>query len=180
MYFWNLQFSQKTNEKIRLYYYGTSSWIVFVRFLGELKTPKRHFEIDWPLACKSKTDQNIFLNYSFFEIQPLTFLTPIFWQIAGVKALCLITISYILHCQSKNKTVKITELVCLVGYLVWALRTMISYYYYFLFLTESLFSTWLSSNEDNHGKWHSVRNSIMSVQEKKRGEHLGYVLNLSI
>ena len=43
---------------------------------------------------------------------------------------------------------------------------MISYYYYFLFLTESLFSTWLSSNEDNHGKWHSVRNSIISVQEK--------------
>ena len=24
--------------------YGTSSRIVFVRFLGELKTPKRHFE----------------------------------------------------------------------------------------------------------------------------------------
>ena len=41
-----LQFSQKTNEKIRLYYYGTSSRIVFVCFLGELKTPKRHFEIN--------------------------------------------------------------------------------------------------------------------------------------
>jgi hypothetical protein len=26
-----------TNEKIQLYYYGTSSQIVFVRFLGELK-----------------------------------------------------------------------------------------------------------------------------------------------
>ena len=24
--------------------------IVFVRFLGELKTPKKHFEINWPLA----------------------------------------------------------------------------------------------------------------------------------
>ena len=30
---------------IRLYYYGTSSWIVFVRFLGELKIPKRLFEV---------------------------------------------------------------------------------------------------------------------------------------
>ena len=38
------------NEKIQLYYYGTSSWIVFIRFLGELKTPKRHFEINWPLV----------------------------------------------------------------------------------------------------------------------------------
>ena len=28
----------------------TSSRIVFVRFLGELKTPKRHFEINWPLG----------------------------------------------------------------------------------------------------------------------------------
>ena len=41
--------SQKTNEKILLYYYGTSSRIVFVRFLGELNTLKRHFEINWPL-----------------------------------------------------------------------------------------------------------------------------------
>ena len=48
---WYLQFSQKTNEKIQLYYYGTWSRIVFVRFLGELKTPKRHFEINWPLKC---------------------------------------------------------------------------------------------------------------------------------
>ena len=29
---------------------GTSSRIVFVHFLGELKTPKRHFEINWPLV----------------------------------------------------------------------------------------------------------------------------------
>ena len=53
MSFWYLQFSQKTNKKIRLYYYGISSRIVFVRFLGELKTQKRHFEINWPL-CISK------------------------------------------------------------------------------------------------------------------------------
>ena len=31
-----------------------SSWIVFVRFLGELKTPKRHFEINWPLRYTVK------------------------------------------------------------------------------------------------------------------------------
>ena len=41
MSFWYLQFSQKT------IYYGTSSRIVFVRFWGELKTPRRHFEINW-------------------------------------------------------------------------------------------------------------------------------------
>ena len=41
---------KKTNEKIPLYYYGTSSRIIFVSFLGELKTPKRHFKINWPLA----------------------------------------------------------------------------------------------------------------------------------
>ena len=30
--------------------YGISSRIVFVRFLGEFKTLKRHFEINWSLA----------------------------------------------------------------------------------------------------------------------------------
>jgi hypothetical protein len=44
--FWYLQFFLKMNEKIRPNYYGTSSEIVFVRFLEELKTPKRHFEIN--------------------------------------------------------------------------------------------------------------------------------------
>ena len=45
------------NEKIRLYFYGTSSQIVFVRFLGELKTPKRNFEINWPLETDQKNDE---------------------------------------------------------------------------------------------------------------------------
>ena len=36
---------------MKKFYYGTSSQTVFVRFLGELKTPKRHFEINWPLVC---------------------------------------------------------------------------------------------------------------------------------
>ena len=44
--FWYLQFSQVTNKKTQLYYYGTSSRTVFVRYLGELKTPKRNFEIN--------------------------------------------------------------------------------------------------------------------------------------
>ena len=49
MSFWYLQFSQKNKrKKNRFYYYGTSSRIVFVCFLGEFKTPKRHFEINWP------------------------------------------------------------------------------------------------------------------------------------
>ena len=46
-----LPFSQKMNEKIRLYYYGTSSQIVSIRFLGELKTPKGHIEINLPLKA---------------------------------------------------------------------------------------------------------------------------------
>ena len=52
MSFWCLQFSQKKNE-------NNSTWgtIVvksnfFVQFLGELKIPKRHFEINWPLASE--------------------------------------------------------------------------------------------------------------------------------
>ena len=46
--FWCLQFSQKTNK-------NNSTWgtIVvksfFYHFLGELKIPKIHFEINWPL-----------------------------------------------------------------------------------------------------------------------------------
>ena len=50
MSFWYLQFSQKMNE-------NNSTWCtivvklnIFVRFLGELKIPKRHFDINWPLA----------------------------------------------------------------------------------------------------------------------------------
>ena len=34
----------KNERKSSTYYYGTSSRIVFVPFLGELKTPKRHLE----------------------------------------------------------------------------------------------------------------------------------------
>ena len=41
---------KKMDEKIWLTYYGNWSRIVCVRFLGELKTPKRHFEVNWPLV----------------------------------------------------------------------------------------------------------------------------------
>ena len=34
-------------QKKRLYYYGTSSRIISVFWWGELKTPKRHFEINF-------------------------------------------------------------------------------------------------------------------------------------
>ena len=47
MSFWHPQFSQKTNEKIQIYYYyDTSSRFVFTHFLGELKTLRRYFEIN--------------------------------------------------------------------------------------------------------------------------------------
>ena len=50
----------KNEQKIRLYYYGTSSRIVFVRFLEELKTLKRHFEINWPLVVLPNDDEDVF------------------------------------------------------------------------------------------------------------------------
>ena len=42
--------SPKKWTKNQIYSYGTSSQIIFVRFLGELKTPARHFEINWSLG----------------------------------------------------------------------------------------------------------------------------------
>ena len=65
MSFWYLQFFQKTNKNIRLYYYGSSSWIVFDHFLGELKTPKSAFEINWPLAWSLKTNHEWSLLFLF-------------------------------------------------------------------------------------------------------------------
>ena len=65
-----LQFLQKTNNKIWLYYYGTLNQKIFVRFLGELKTPKRHLEINWPENCVPQQDQYIseiwFANFNTF------------------------------------------------------------------------------------------------------------------
>ena len=63
MSFWYFQFSHKTNEKIQLYCYGTSRQIVFVRFLGELETPRRHFEINWPLGRNHLPSDFIWINF---------------------------------------------------------------------------------------------------------------------
>ena len=49
MVFGVINFLQKTNERIRLYYYDTSGRLVFVHFLEEIDDPKNHFEINWPL-----------------------------------------------------------------------------------------------------------------------------------
>ena len=55
--------------------YGTSSRIVFLCFLGELKTPKRHFEINWPLFGCAQIRNQDFMNYNrfFFSWKPLLF-----------------------------------------------------------------------------------------------------------
>ena len=41
-----IDFLQKPNERIRLYYYDTLGRLVFVRFLEEIDEPKNHFEIN--------------------------------------------------------------------------------------------------------------------------------------
>ena len=49
MSFWRLQFSQKTNENNSTWGTKVVRSNFFVPFLGELKIPKRHFEINGPL-----------------------------------------------------------------------------------------------------------------------------------
>ena len=78
MSFLDLQFSQKKNEKIQLYYYGTSSRIVFVHFLGELKTPKRHLESNWPLACGAKFLLSSTINKAEFAQEGIFFALQLF------------------------------------------------------------------------------------------------------
>ena len=51
--FWYPQFSQKTNENNSTWGIIVVKSIFFVLFLGELKIPKRHFEINLPLALGS-------------------------------------------------------------------------------------------------------------------------------
>ena len=50
MSFWCLQYSQNTNKNNLTWGTIVVKLNFFVRFLGELKIPKRHFEINWPLA----------------------------------------------------------------------------------------------------------------------------------
>ena len=42
--------------------YNTSGRIVFIPFLEELKTPKRHFEINLPLVIKVRQSRNVFFK----------------------------------------------------------------------------------------------------------------------
>ena len=61
MVFGVFDFLQKTNERIRLYYYDTSSGLVFVHFLEEIEdTKKNHFEIIWPLTERKNLIMKIF------------------------------------------------------------------------------------------------------------------------
>ena len=74
MSFWYLQFSQKMNDNILLYYYGTSSLTVFVRFFGELKTPLKHFEINWPLKYGSLGVLGHLGSFAYFYVYWMYFL----------------------------------------------------------------------------------------------------------
>ena len=38
-----IDFLQKMNEQIQIYYYDTSGWLVFVRFLEEIDDPQKTF-----------------------------------------------------------------------------------------------------------------------------------------
>ena len=48
----SFQFSLKMNENNSIWGTIVVKSIFFVRFLGELKISKIHFEINWPLGCK--------------------------------------------------------------------------------------------------------------------------------
>ena len=60
MSFWCLQFSQKTNENNLTWGTIVVKSNFFVRFLGEFKIPKRHFEFNWPLL-RQQTSQKLLL-----------------------------------------------------------------------------------------------------------------------
>ena len=50
-------------------YYDTSGQIVFIRFLEELKTQKRHFDINWPLTMPKIPQWSHFLpNVIWFSL----------------------------------------------------------------------------------------------------------------
>ena len=59
MIFSGRRFLQKMNERVLLYYYETSDWLVFVHLWRKLKTPKGHFEINWTLKLHTYVLMNI-------------------------------------------------------------------------------------------------------------------------
>ena len=84
MVFGVFDFLQKTNERIRLYYYDTSSRLVFVRFLEEIEDAKKPFRnyltfnpvtifcktgLIYTFSCLMTFDvENTFLKYFFEKI----------------------------------------------------------------------------------------------------------------
>ena len=84
----------------RLYYYWTSSRIVFVRFLGELKTPKRHFEINWHLVVHMQLQNSFAFVMVYLRFPP---------TLSVQTAIC-ITIPINIHrCQLIGKVILILQ-----------------------------------------------------------------------
>ena len=67
MVFWVIDFLQKTNEQIRLYYYDTSGRLVFVRFLEEIDDPKKPFRNY--LTFRYLGQFMFVANWSIFKVQ---------------------------------------------------------------------------------------------------------------
>ena len=81
-------------QYIAIYYNGTLSQIVFVRFLGELKTPKRHFEIKWPLKPLVSETVDILIIFKMFWTESTENLSILIWKknLYGLTfILCLVT-----------------------------------------------------------------------------------------
>ena len=107
MSFWYLHFSQKTNKKVQLYYYNTSSLIVFIRFLGELKTPKRHFEINWTLVSVCPD----FFICQFFDHLSMDQFQICMWVISHNKEFHFLSVKpkYV-NCSLKHVVLKFTAI----------------------------------------------------------------------
>ena len=50
---WKIRALYTANLTLLHYFSDLSSWKNFIGFLGDLKTTKRHLEINWPLAFKT-------------------------------------------------------------------------------------------------------------------------------
>ena len=73
MSFWCSKFSQKMNENNSTLDTLVIKSIFFVRFLGELKVPKRHFEINWSLADNPMSPNQIApSNFAVFNAKFIT------------------------------------------------------------------------------------------------------------